>query len=402
MTDMETHGAQTRAERLITKDFCLLAGANFMMFFAFYALMPILPFYLAATFKAGHSAVGLVLSVYSAACIIVRPIAGYMLDAFRQRPLYLIGYCAFMLVFCGYAVTSLLLLFAALRFLHGLAFGMASVAGTTIVSEVVPQHRLGEGLGYYGLANTLSMCLGPIAGLAMYGSLSCGTVFAILSACCLMGLAMAAGVKVPERVRRTRPRLEPGMLFLANSAWEALALLLVSVPYGMTTAYAASYAAEIKLEGNAGLFFTSMAAGLGLARLLAGKWVDRHGTGKPIICALALAAAAYFALHSVGAMAANDMQTALAVYLSVALLLGLSYGVLHPAFNTLFVRKAPANKRGVATSTFLTSWDLGIGIGIFLGSYIAGDGGGYACSYLNGAYFALTACIVFAVKKRRA
>ena len=51
--------------------------------------------------------------------------------------------------------------------------------------------------------------------------------------------------------------------------------------------------------------------------------------------------------------------------------IGSSFGTMFPAFNTLFVNLAPNNQRGTATSTYLTSWDVGIGIGLTAGGYIA-------------------------------
>ena len=44
---------------------------------------------------------------------------------------------------------------------------------------------------------------------------------------------------------------------------------------------------------------------------------------------------------------------------------------MFPAYNTLYVNLAPNNQRGTATSTYLTSWDIGIGLGISTGGYIA-------------------------------
>ena len=59
------------------------------------------------------------------------------------------------------------------------------------------------------------------------------------------------------------------------------------------------------------------------------------------------------------------------LFFMVALLLGVGFGTMFPAFNTLFVNLAPNSQRGTATSTYLTSWDVGIGIGLILGGYIA-------------------------------
>ena len=52
-------------------------------------------------------------------------------------------------------------------------------------------------------------------------------------------------------------------------------------------------------------------------------------------------------------------------------MLGIGFGVMFTAYNTLYVNLAPNNQRGTATSTYLTSWDIGIGLGISTGGYIA-------------------------------
>lgn len=57
--------------RLLSRDFCLLAVANSLMFFSFYALMPLLPFYLGDVFGVNYSMAGVILASYSVACIVV-------------------------------------------------------------------------------------------------------------------------------------------------------------------------------------------------------------------------------------------------------------------------------------------------------------------------------------------
>lgn len=74
------------------------------------------------------------------------------------------------------------------------------------------------------------------------------------------------------------------------------------------------------------------------------------------------------------------------------LLLGIGFGTMFPAYNTLFVNLAPNNQRGTATSTYLTSWDVGIGAGMLLGGYIA-EIATFKMAYLFGA--ALTVISLF-------
>jgi len=111
-------------DKLISPSFCYILAANFLLFFAFYLILPILPFYLQDQFDADKSMIGFILSCYTIAALCIRPFSGYLLDTFARRPLYLLAYSVFMVIFAGYMIASLLSIFIVLRILHGFAFGM--------------------------------------------------------------------------------------------------------------------------------------------------------------------------------------------------------------------------------------------------------------------------------------
>jgi predicted MFS family arabinose efflux permease len=67
---------------------------------------------------------------------------------------------------------------------------------------------------------------------------------------------------------------------------------------------------------------------------------------------------------------------------------------MFPAYNTLFVNLAPNNQRGTATSTYLTSWDVGIGIGMVVGGYIA-EIATFKMAYLAGAMLTVLSLFYF-------
>ncbi|MDR0659425.1 MAG: MFS transporter [Prevotellaceae bacterium] len=58
-------------------------------------------------------------------------------------------------------------------------------------------------------------------------------------------------------------------------------------------------------------------------------------------------------------------------FCGMALLCGIAFGSMVPVFQTLFVNMAHHNQRGTANSTYLTSFDVGIGTGMLLGGFIA-------------------------------
>ncbi|MDE5874432.1 MAG: MFS transporter, partial [Muribaculaceae bacterium] len=85
---------------------------NFMLFFSFYILTPLLPIYLDHQFKADKDIMGLVLSGYVVAALIVRPFSGFIVDTFDRKRVLAICFFIFFILFTGYIGAGTLLLFA--------------------------------------------------------------------------------------------------------------------------------------------------------------------------------------------------------------------------------------------------------------------------------------------------
>ncbi len=385
-------------DKLVSPSFCYILAANFLLYFAFYLIMPILPFYLQEQFGADKSMIGFILSCYTIAALSIRPFSGYLLDTFARRPLYLLAYSVFMVIFAGYIVAGFLTVFIILRILHGLAFGMVTVSGNTIVIDILPSSRRGEGIGYYGLANNLAMSFGPMIGLFMHNSVSYTVIFACALASCLLGLFMASLVKTPYKQPVKKEPISLDRFFLLKGTWAGIALLMLSIPYGMTTTYVAMYADEIGITVNSGLYFTFMAIGLAVSRLFSGRQVDKGRVTLVIALGMYLAIISFFALASLEQLVAWNLEFTSWLYIGIALLQGVAFGTMFPAFNTLFVNLAPNRQRGTATSTYLTCWDVGIGIGLVVGGSIAQHWGGFDYAYLFGACLSVVSTLFFLLK----
>lgn len=112
--------------------------------------------------------IGIVLSGYTLTALAVRPFSGFVVDTFPRKKVLLICYFAFALLFAGYFITGSLVLFAAIRTLHGGPFGATTVASSTMAVDVLHPERRSEGIGYYGLSNNIAMAIGPSTGLYIY------------------------------------------------------------------------------------------------------------------------------------------------------------------------------------------------------------------------------------------
>lgn len=115
-------------DKLVTKNYIEILAANFLLYFGFYLLMPVLPFYLAEIFNSEKGTIGIILSCYTIAALCIRPFSGYLLDTFARKPLYLLAYFLFTAAFGGYLLAGTLTLFTLIRIFHGLAFGTVTVA----------------------------------------------------------------------------------------------------------------------------------------------------------------------------------------------------------------------------------------------------------------------------------
>ena len=187
-------------ERLVTPSYVLIIAANFLQFFGFWLLIPVLPFYLQEVFGADKTSIGAILSCYTIAALCMRPFSGYLLDTFARKPLYLLAYFFFTTMFGGYMLAGTLTLFIIFRIIHGFSFGMVTVSGNTIVIDIMPSSRRGEGLGYYGLANNIAMSIGPMTGLFLHDAAVGYTfIFSCSLGACLIGLLCAYLVKTPYK-----------------------------------------------------------------------------------------------------------------------------------------------------------------------------------------------------------
>lgn len=383
-------------DKLWTQPFISACVGNFMLFFAFYLLLPILPLYLIEQFHTTKSMVGIILSCYTLVALLVRPVAGFILDMFNRKPIYLLAYGLFTLTFIGYPLATFVSAFLFLRILHGLAYGVVSTAGSSLVVDIMPASRRGEGLGYFGVANNIAMAMGPMISLFMYDYYSYDIIFYMAICSGFAGFIVASTVKSNKKVDRTlKQPIVFDRFFLSKGVKAGFTLLLLAIPYGMLTTYVAIYGKELGIKSGMGIFFSLMAAGLIGSRLFAGKMVDRGKLIQVITLGISICILALFTLAGLNRLASYSDSLVMILFYGIAVVLGIGYGMIFPAFNTLFVNLAPNNRRATANSTYLTSWDLGVGVGLMLGGHLADTTGGLSLAFLVGALTVTLSFVLF-------
>ncbi len=339
--------------------------SNFMLFFAFYLLTPLLPIYLDQQFKADKDTIGLVLSGYVVATFLVRPFSGFIVDSFDRKTVLVICFFVFFLCFSGYIGAGTLLMFAIVRTLHGLPFGAATVANSTVAIDVLPSSRRNEGIGFYGLSNNLAMAIAPSAGIYIYSATdNFPLLFWLSLGIALLGFISSTSVKLrPRPLKKGKPKLDLDHFFLTRAWLMAVNISLFGLCWGVMSNYVAIYGQkELGITDGTGIFFAILSGGLVLSRLTGRKALRQGKLTQNCAQGVIISTVGYVLF----ALALNQWT----YYLS-ALLIGLGNGRMYPAFLNMFIKVARNDQRGTANSSILISWDLGMGIGILLGGFIA-------------------------------
>ena len=354
-------------ERLWNGNYIKVWIANFMLNFSFMILTPLLPLYMSDTFSANRHTIGIVLSGYTVTALLARSVSGYLVDSYPRKTVLLICFALFSSMFAGYFFTAYsLIVFALWRTLHGAPFGATTVANSTMAIDVLPSSRRAEGIGYYGLSNNLAMAIGPTIGLYIYEHTSSyNLIFLLALFTGVMGFIINATLRVRERETTVRKQKLSLDRFFLLSAWRlALSMTCFSFSYGILSTYLAIYGKEqLGILGGTGLFFMLLSAGLIMSRLVGSRTLRNGKIVHNATIGVTISVFGYALFASVHSLWA---------YYASALIIGLGNGHMFPAFQNLFIQMAPASQRGTANSTLLTSWDLGVGLGILIGGAVSG------------------------------
>ena len=183
--------------KLWNRNFTLLTLSNFLMCSAYYSLISTLPVYVSSVLHAPHSIVGLVLSAYAIAAILIRPFTGFGLDYFGRKTIFIASLLVYGLIFNAYVFASTVMIILFLRFAHGLTWGLTTTSNTTLAGDIIPAEKRGEGFGLFGVSTTIGMALGPPIGTFILQHSGYDAMFIAGSVISIISMIMAGLIKYP-------------------------------------------------------------------------------------------------------------------------------------------------------------------------------------------------------------
>lgn len=350
---------QPAADKIWTKDFTLILIANFFIFLCFQMTVPTIPLFV-KELGGNDQLVGLVVGVFTFSSLLLRPLAGYSIETKGRRFVYLLGLVLFVISIALIGIVKSLVFLFFLRFIQGIGWGYSTTASGTIITDVIPPKRRGEGMGIYGLSSSLALALGPTIGLAFVGILSFSEIFLV---CAVLGLvALILSTNIQYRKMDSKPaQLGKQGIYEKSALPPSILLFFITLTFGGISSFLPIYSQEKEIDGIL-MYFFLYAIALMVSRPFTGKLYDRKGHKAVFI------PGALLIIISMSLLA--WLPNSLTLYIA-AVLYGFGFGTVQPALQAWSVKDAPAHRRGMANATFLTFFDLGVGIGAILFGQIA-------------------------------
>lgn len=350
-------------EALWTKSFIMLMVGNLFVFMSFQMLIPTLPPYIKSLGASGFE-IGLVTALFSIGAVLSRPFIGHMLEYKTRKPLVIIGAVALLFVTVLYPLSQIVMIFLLFRFIHGLAWGWSTTVNGTAAVDVVPNSRLGEGMGYFGLSITIGMIIAPSLGIFLFQVTSFTNLIYISSilGVIAIGLLSIVHYQTPEAVLKTKKESLTfsyvGSLVEKSSWYPAFITVIATFGYGSIVTFIVIFGEERGID-QIFLFYLFNAIMASVSRPIAGKWFDEKGPiGLVVVCMF---------LSFLGMWVLSFAHSNLFIILA-GILFGVGFGSLIPTLQSWTLSTTPVERRGVATGMFFSSIDLGIGLsGIVFG-----------------------------------
>ncbi len=353
---------------LITLVSCLVNFANYIVGNAFsYWIIDI---------GGTASTYGLIHGLYSAVCLLARPVTGWLADNGSRRATFLCSTFVYVSSMILMLISPFFSLFVGMRLIMGLGIGSATTVVTACSYDEIPSGKMDKGVGYISLFSSLITAATPALSIGTYNS-SGPRALVTWSV-----IAMAVGVilsffvafrKPPVSKKRSiKDAFSPKNLFDIRCLKPAIPMAFsVNLGLGVRT-FVTLYGRSLGFA-NPGWFSTISAVGLIFVRLT----LDRIKTDEPFPRRRIHLA---YGIYVVFIFCLGFCQN-LVMFYTAAILWSVAYGILLPSFTSMMIRSVPSDRRGAAASMTGICSDIGMILGSTVGGLIS-DSMGYGSMYL--------------------
>jgi len=337
-----------------------LAYANISVFFQFYEYLQ--------TLSIDPRWFGLLMSVFSAVSLVVRPFISTVFHAENALRFLVLGalLVAAALLSYGLAEDFLSLLFV--RAFHGLGFVILGTALMAMTVQYIPEEKSGQAFGLRAIVILIpTLVIPPLLPFMIRNMGSFPAVLMLFAGVTVLVLPVIGVLRNHRSSSREEPpcsRLN-GAEILKNLQNRHIigtlgAMLLLYSTFALIFFFLAGFGSTIGIS-NVGVFFTVALTAEIVIRIVAGSLFDRFPKHHLAGASMALLAGSYALLATARSVDALVM---------LAVLVGLGWGVAMPVFNGLMFDLSPPRFRPFNVNIGLQMFQGGFFFGPFIGGFV--------------------------------
>ena len=348
-------------------------------FAGFAALFPVVPMW-AVSGGANEAGAGLVNGLLLAVTVMAQPFVPRMLIRLGTGRVLAAG-----LIFLGvppllFLVSDQLGWILLLSASRGIGFGILTVAGSTVVANLVPRAQHGAAIGAYGAAIAVPQVILIPAGPWLAESVGFWAIFA-LGSLPILGISsaprLARILREQAAARAVQPSTDAIPLAVENKSLRRLLfgsllrpmilLSVVTLATGALITFAPQMSSTVALT-TGGLALLTLSAAV--TRWAVGGLADRHGA-KPFLWPLVLLSVIGLILTAIAVE--NPEGTRVSVFLIGMTFVGVAYGGLQNLTLLLSLAAVRREQYGTASAVWNIGFDLGTAVGsVLIGTLAAG------------------------------
>jgi MFS family permease len=341
--------------RLFTPRFFVMCGFSFTVFLSAFQLLPTAPYHI-IDLGGSTFASGLFLGFLTYSSAISAPLTGAFADRVGQRRVLMVCSLALVGFSIAYAVITDVRVLLALVLLHGVFWSGLLSASAAYMTNILPEHRRAEGIGYWGLATLAAVAVAPPVGFWIYrrGWLwICVATGGLNLAMALIASTLTEPPSPSASARQASPAEQRGGFLEHRVLIISITLALYSFGYGGITSFTAMYADASGVEPRS-LYLSALAIVILLTRPVFGRLGDIWGYKRIFIPCLVLIACGLACLAIGGTRGWMLLS---------AVIFGVGFGTAYPSYVGYVMQGVSSARRGAAFGAVLAAFDTGIGTG---------------------------------------
>lgn len=327
-------------------------------------------FFLFPLFITSHggskSDIGVIMGVFALSSVLCRPWISALIDRIGRKRSYTIG-CMMMsilpliyLFFRG-ELSHFYLPLILVRIFHGVGLAICFTAAFTYIADIVPEGRLNEGIGMFGITGLMGLAIGPIIGEMIIRAFGFPIFFLAATGMAALGLLLA--LSLAESFKFVSHESSQSFFSVLKER-RPLTVAVLALLFGFGLSASGSFISPFAKEQNLAfisLYYITYSIAAILTRLFGGRLADRIGEDRIIPYAQILTGGGLLTLILLG----GNAILALSGFLS-----GCGHGLLFPCLNSLAIRDQPIDIRGKITGIFTGGIDTGAFVGSIMLGYI--------------------------------